>query len=135
MNKPLKKFITGNVIVFLCVIGFLIYALLTVGKEGYECVFYRSTGLICPGCGGTRAVISLLKLDFISAIKYNVAVPFGAFVYLYYNIRGIIEAKRENWEYFSKQKYVLCIVLAVILILNFVVRNVLLLGFNIDFMG
>ena len=98
MNKTLKKFIIGNVIVFLCVIGFLIYALLTVGKEGYECVFYRSTGLICPGCGGTRAVISLLKLDFISAIKYNVAVPFGAFVYLYYNIRGIIEAKRENWE-------------------------------------
>ncbi len=135
MNKTLKKFIIGNVIVALCVIGFLIYAFLTVGKEGYECVFYRSTGLICPGCGGTRAVISLLKLDFLSAIKYNVAVPFGAFVYLYYNIRGIIEAKRENWEYFSKQKYVLCIVLAVIMILNFVVKNVLLLGFNIDFMG
>ena len=135
MNKTLKKFIIGNAIVALCVIGFLIYAFLTVGKEGYECVFYRSTGLICPGCGGTRAVISLLKLDFLSAIKYNVAVPFGAFVYLYYNIRGIIEAKRENLEYFSKQKYVLCIVLAVIMILNFVVKNVLLLGFNINFMG
>ncbi len=135
MNKTLKKFLIGNIIVTLATAGFLVYALLTVGKEGFECVFHRTTGFLCPGCGGSRAVLSLIRLDIISALKYNIAVPFGIFVYLYYNIRGVIAAKRKNWEYFSKEKYVLCIVLAVIIVLNCVVKNVLLLGFNIDFMG
>jgi len=134
MNKTLKKFVIGNLIVTAFVVGFLIYAFLTVGKEGYGCVFYNETGIFCPGCGGTRAVISFLRLDLISAVKYNVAVPFGIFVYLYYNIRGIAAAIRGNYEYFSKQKYLLCIVLAIIIILNFIVKNVLALGFNIVFM-
>ena len=134
MNKTLKKFIIANVAVTAAVVLFLIYAFLTVGKEGYECVFRRITGFICPGCGGTRAIISLLKLEVLSAVKYNIAVVFGVFVYLYYNIRGIIEAARKNWEYFSKQKYILCIVFAVILIVNCIVKNIVIVGFGIDFM-
>ena len=135
MNKTLKKFVIGNIIVTLGVAGFLIYACLTVGREGFECVFYSTTGFICPGCGGSRAVLSLLKFDLIAAVKYNIAVPFGIFVYLYYNIRGITAAVKRDEEYFIKQKYILCIVLAVVIILNCIVKNILLAGFNIDFMG
>ena len=135
MDKTLRKFIIGNIIGTVLVAAFLVYAFLTVGKEGYECVFRKVTGLICPGCGGSRAVLSLFRLDIVSAIKYNIAVPFGIFVYLYYNIRGIIAAKTKDSEYFYKQKYILCIVWAVILMLNFIAKNILLWGFNIDFMG
>ncbi len=36
-----------------------------------QCVIYKNTGLYCPGCGGTRAVISLLNGHIIRALLYN----------------------------------------------------------------
>ena len=38
---------------------------------GIPCLFYRLTGLKCPGCGNTRAALSLLRLDFSAAFFYN----------------------------------------------------------------
>ncbi len=35
------------------------------------CLFYELTGLYCPGCGNTRAVMALWRLDFIAAFRYN----------------------------------------------------------------
>ncbi len=36
-----------------------------------QCVIYKNTGLYCPGCGGTRAIISLLNGHIIKALIYN----------------------------------------------------------------
>ncbi len=41
---------------------------------GIPCVFRRTTGFMCPGCGATRMFISLAKLDFKSAFHYNSAL-------------------------------------------------------------
>jgi len=38
---------------------------------GIPCVFRELTGLYCPGCGITRVVLSLLRLDFVQAFRYN----------------------------------------------------------------
>lgn len=38
---------------------------------GIPCVFQSLTGLYCPGCGGTRAVRSLLKGDLLMSFKYH----------------------------------------------------------------
>ena len=35
------------------------------------CAFFTRTGLYCPGCGGTRALKSLLRGDFIKAFMYH----------------------------------------------------------------
>ena len=35
------------------------------------CYFHEITGLECTGCGITRAIYSLMHLDFVAAIKYN----------------------------------------------------------------
>jgi hypothetical protein len=36
-----------------------------------RCPFFETTGLLCPGCGGTRAVAALLRGDFVRAWKLN----------------------------------------------------------------
>lgn len=40
----------------------------------YQCPFYAITGVPCPGCGLTRAGISLLQLDFAGAFALNPAI-------------------------------------------------------------
>ncbi len=35
------------------------------------CVFHEVTGLLCPGCGNTRAAASLMRLDFPDSFAYN----------------------------------------------------------------
>ena len=112
----------------------MVFTLLLKDREEMQCVFYNLTGLYCPGCGGTRAVYSVLKLNILDAIRYNVTVPFGVFVYIYYNVRAFIAALKNDTEYRKKQKYRLCIVLVAVLLLNFVLKNVLLIFFGIRFM-
>ncbi|MNI62774.1 hypothetical protein D3C73_1181070 [compost metagenome] len=38
---------------------------------GIPCVFHELTGLYCPGCGITRALLSLLTLDVYQGFRYN----------------------------------------------------------------
>ena len=134
MNQKLKNLIIANVIVLFAVIGFVLLSKYVTDKEGYECSFYSLIHLYCPACGGTRALYALARLDIIASIRYNVTVPCGGFVYAYYNVRGFIAAIKNNTEYFAKQKYTLCIVLAVVLVLNFIIKNTLLLVWGIDIM-
>lgn len=35
------------------------------------CIFHEITGLQCPGCGNTRAALSLLRFDLKAAFSYN----------------------------------------------------------------
>ena len=47
----------------------------------WPCLIFEFTGIACPGCGGTRAVCSILTLRFFDAVQYNLAV-FILFFYL-----------------------------------------------------
>jgi len=54
------------------------------------CPFYAFTHLLCPGCGGTRALYHLLHLHFSEALRLNALVTIAAplvlawFFYWYY---------------------------------------------------
>ena len=134
MNRFLKKFIIFNIAISALVAGFVLFSYLVKGKEGFECAFYTFTGLYCPGCGGTRALYAMLRLDILNAVRYNVAVPFGIFVYVYYNVRAVICLARKDISYFKSNRYYLCIAFAIVFIGNFIVKNLLLLCFGIRFM-
>ena len=56
------------------------------------CPFYAITHLLCPGCGGTRALYQLLHLHFSEAMRLNALVTVSApvvlawFFYWYYSL-------------------------------------------------
>ena len=59
--------------------------ILTLGGTGAGCLFYRLFGIICPGCGMTRALFSCLRLDFAAAWRYHPMVfslPYLALAFL-----------------------------------------------------
>ena len=48
------------------------------------CVFRLVTGFYCPGCGGTRAVLSMLRGHFLQSLYYHPAVLPSAVLYLFF---------------------------------------------------
>jgi hypothetical protein len=100
------------------------YALLVgmIGR-GIPCVFRLVTGLQCPGCGITRMFLSLLKLDFAAAARYNLLVlcllPLGVGLYFYKTWQYI---KKGNTDMSSAEKLIYCICF-VLCIVFCVLRN------------
>lgn len=68
MNK--RK--TNLKLAIIAILGFLLYYLLNLyTRFAIFCPFHKFTGLYCPGCGVTRLLFSLIKLDFYQAFRYN----------------------------------------------------------------
>ncbi len=58
------------------VLGFVvIFYILGRRGIGIPCLFRRMTGFQCPGCGNSRAVLALLRLDVVAALKHNLLFP------------------------------------------------------------
>lgn len=72
-----------NLLVLLLVILYFTVAYMVMNYYGISCVFLTFFNIPCPGCGMTRAVLSLLKGDIMGAAAYNVTVFFLPYVAVY----------------------------------------------------
>jgi hypothetical protein len=82
------------------------------------CLFYKLTGLKCPGCGTQRAVHSLLHLEMKQAFSYNPALFFavplaGLLIYIEY-FGGKTRFPKLHW-FLSGKKFITGIFIAIIL--------------------
>ena len=119
-DKLLKALvIVGVPAALICVVY---WALLV--KQPLPCFLYAISGLYCPTCGATRAVIALLSGDFIRAIGCNlpVAVLFFptviAVLILYF--RFLIKRRAE----ISRGMLYSLIIIVTIFIIFGIVRNI-----------
>ena len=69
IKKRLHKTLIKYAIVLWIALAYLLFVLCT--GIGIPCVFHEITGLKCPGCGISRMLIALIKLDFAAAFKHN----------------------------------------------------------------
>ena len=90
-------------------------------EKGFEipCLIKKITNLECPGCGITRMFISLFKLDFYQAFRYNPLV-FILFFLLVFKIVIELFTDKIN-KYFNNKFY---IALVFILIIYGILRNI-----------
>lgn len=95
------------------------------------CMFLRATGLYCPGCGGTRAVMALLRGDILLSAKYHPAVIYGVVLFVVYFVsQTLMRLTKGRIKGLSMRPAYLYILLAIIVI-NFMVRNALFLFWGI----
>lgn len=64
-----------------------------------ECGFFATTGLYCPGCGGTRAVKALLRGDFVRSFLYH---PFVVYFVVGYVVFMVYEFCKKHFKIFHK---------------------------------
>jgi hypothetical protein len=60
------------------------------GNPYPPCLLKRLTGIDCPGCGGTRAVYSLLHGDVVGAVDHNILALVVVPVLLYLTLRFVL---------------------------------------------
>ena len=115
------------------ILGYLVYNNLILGRfEGFSCVMYSLCGIYCPGCGGTRAVKALLDGAILQSLWYHPLVLYcviliGGFM-LTHTLEHFHVKDIRGWQFHSWYLYGAL----VILILNFVIKNILLLCFHIS---
>lgn len=64
-------------------IAYFTAAYIIMWKTGITCVFLHFTGIPCPGCGMTRAFLSVIRLDFLGALRYNPLIFCMPYVFAY----------------------------------------------------
>lgn len=92
---------------------------------GIPCPIYSFTGLYCPGCGISRALRSILHLDFYRALRYNAAFTIS-FPFIFAYISALILSYIANGEdkVSNKIPVVIPYVAAGIFILFGIMRNI-----------
>ena len=70
-------------------LGYLLFVFLMYRLE-FRCLFREILGIPCPGCGMTRALVSVLRLDFGAAFAYHPVVFALPLMYVYFLFEGTL---------------------------------------------
>lgn len=90
------------------------------------CYIYGRYHIYCPGCGGTRAVRSLLGGDFVQSFLYHPFVPYAAVVYILFLCSNVLYRLRAVKKRFLLRPVYLLAAVAII-IGQCAVKNLLIL--------
>lgn len=64
-----------------------------------SCVFFNLTGCPCPGCGLTRSIINVFKLNIKKSISYNIlGIPVLIFIISYIFFRKKLEIILKKYQ-------------------------------------
>lgn len=91
--------------------------------------------IYCPGCGGTRALYSMLQGRFLESLFYNPAVLLGTLLIIYYEVSVIITLVKDNGKIYYYRKPGLIYVYLAVVFGYAVIRDVLLFIPGIDLLG
>lgn len=113
--------------------GVLFYYVLLPHISLPPCVMYNYFGLYCPGCGGTRALISLLHGRILRSLWYHPLVPYSAVLYGTFMISHAA-ARITRYRYFRGLRFRNWYLYGAIVVLgaNWLLRNILLLCLGIS---
>ena len=92
------------------------------------CTLYTWTGFYCPGCGGTRAVVALLKGNILDSLYLHPFVPYAFFLGGWFMISQTIERMTKGKIKIALHFRMIYAWIAVgIIFLNFIWKNSMLL--------
>lgn len=91
--------------------------------------------LYCPGCGGTRAVEHLIHFQFVESLQSNPLVLIMAAISVYYWGKALYMLIKNKGEAHYRINAGPFLAFLAIMLIFFVVRNILLVHFGVDYLG
>lgn len=121
MKERIRKVVTIFFIFILLGLTYGVFVNLT--GLAIPCLFYKVTGLKCPGCGITHMCVALLYFDFSTAFHSNqvlfVTLPFAGILFLWHILEYV---KKGIWK-LNKVENILCYLYIVVLVGFGILRN------------
>ena len=103
----------------------VVFYVLAVHGIGIPCLFHKVTGLLCPGCGNSRAALALLRLDVAGALAYNLLFPLE-FFYLAWVYFCCCRQYLKTGKFTYRPPFIAAdIAILILLVLWWVVRNLI----------
>lgn len=130
-------YIGWSLVLLACVFG-LMYQLfpLPFSKLLLPCLVNSTFGIYCPGCGGTRAVSALMHGNFVTSFVCHPLVIYTAIVGGWFLISQTIERLSGHQIKIGMKYHDIYIWTALgIVIINFIIKNLLLIVWHIDLLG
>ena len=112
-----------NIVILLIIT--ILFIVLFVLRIEVPCMFKSILGISCPGCGMTRAIGEIFKLNLLGAIKYNI---FSVFMFVFILLSCVfilIDIFKNSNKYLTfinktlnKYWYIFILILVVMIIIN-----------------
>ena len=136
LSKDQKTYLYQHILLVGIVLLYWGYHFLNMhfGAPDLHCFLKEWFGIYCPLCGGTRCLLELARLHFLSALRYNAYVALLAVLLLFWEIATLIRFFAGKEDFFPIPKWVFFF-LGGLLLLFFAFRTILLLEFGIDLIG
>ena len=118
MNRQLKEFFYFNIILIILII-------ITYFFKIRICIFYNIFKIPCVGCGLSRGVISILKFDILSAIRYNFLSIIIFFLYILVILWCIYDKIKKvdtQQQFITKNKKVIIILAIILVVIGWIVN-------------
>ena len=116
------KKIRNTIIIVVFIIIYLI-----VGKIAHfyiPCPIHELTNLYCPGCGVTRMLLAILRLDFYKAFRYNPLAFILLPVAIVLVIDNLYKSYKNKTPIYKKIDDKIWYILIFILIVYGILRNI-----------
>ena len=98
------------------------------------CLLHDFVHLYCPGCGGTRAVVALLRGQIVHSLLCNPLSAYLVVGFLVVDVRALLHIiGKQPFEIRIPSWYLW--VMLILAILHCVVRNVLMISSGYDYLG
>lgn len=91
--------------------------------------------LYCPGCGGTRAVEHLMHFQFVQSFLSNPLVLIMAAMAAYYWGKALYMLIKNKGDAHYRINTAPIWAFLAVMIIFFVIRNILLVRFGVDYLG
>ena len=130
-NQIKFKFQTAVIISMIAVwIFLLIFNVHPTQLNNNRCYFYYNYGVFCPGCGGTRAFESMLYGNFLKSFIYHPIVIMTVFTLLFSEISYLTYFVTRGKILFYELGVKHFIAIDLIFVINFLIKNLIVLYFN-----
>ncbi|NBH84470.1 DUF2752 domain-containing protein [bacterium C-53] len=107
LNKKKNSIIL--ILLLLLALSFLTWVLYHITGVNTGCITKAFTGLPCPGCGMTRAWLSVFHLDFQSAFFYHPLFLLPVLIVLLLFLETVCHIKMPGWFYIISLALLLCV--------------------------